>query len=54
MAGDGVDEDLKGLDGACRDATEVGALGEPAPDVAVGIFNGTLFPGGVSGGVVDF
>lgn len=53
MAGNGVDEVLKGLDGVGRDAAEVGALWIPAADMAVGVFDGALFPSGIGMGVID-
>jgi len=53
LAGNGVDEVLKGLDGVGRDAAEVGALWIPAADMAVGVFDGALFPSGIGMGVID-
>ena len=52
-AGDGVEAVLDKDDFRQGDLGEVGALGEPKADEAVGVLDGAFLPGGVGVGVVD-
>ena len=51
--GDGVEAVLDKDDFRQGDLGEVGALGEPKADEAVGVLDGAFLPGGVGVGVVD-
>ena len=53
FSGDGVDEALHFGDLPGGDVAGVGALGEDAADVTVGVLDGAFLPGGVGVGVVD-
>ena len=52
-SGDGVEEGLGAGDRRRGDLGEVGALGEPKAEEAVGVLDGAFLPGGVGVGVVD-
>ena len=52
-AGDGVEAVLDKDDFRQGDLGEVGALGEPKADEAVGVLDGAFLPGGIGVGVVD-